>query len=362
VYGVMLVAGRRLSLDEAFEEAFDSILQAVNGQAACLHQIGGGHLRLFAQRGLADGQQARLETLPGDWLADEGGIYLASDALSVGLPPFMCNSEFGAYVGAPIRVAGQRAGVLSLFWTGARSFSVEDIALLRAIAQQVSVILDGIRLRERVAAAAALNERRHLAADLHDWVTQSLHSLVLTADNARTVTQRGQFDQLDRLMTQLCGGARQALKEMLLLLYEWRLLSSDQIDLVGQLQLRLDAVERRAGLDVQLVVEDRAVVSQPWVGDLYAILVEALNNSLKHSRATQVRVLLSGDARQIAIEVADNGVGFDPALAPRVGTGLRSMAEHAQRLGGALSVEAAPGAGARVRLSLAHAEAAGMEG
>ena len=353
VYDVMRVADASTPLDVAFESAIGRILQAVDGQAACLYQIGDGCMRLFVQRGLNDAQRQRLECLPTDWLdLAQERIYLAGGSHSAPLPPFLTDAgmDFGAFVGTPIRVGGQPAGLLSLLWRDARTFTVEDIALLRAIAEQVGIILENIRLRERIATAAVVGERRRLARDLHDSVTQSLHGLVLTTDNARALIQRGQIDQLERLMIQLSDAARQALKEMRLLLYELRLQPIEELDLIEQIETRLDAVERRAGIDARLAVEDAARPPRAWTAELYPIMMEALNNALKHARATAVRVVLSGDANQLALEIADNGVGFDLARTPGGGMGLTSMAERAERIGGRLSIETSPGQGTRVRL------------
>jgi PAS domain S-box-containing protein len=355
VYDVMRVADSSTPLDVAFENALGRILQAVDGQAACLHQIDDRYLRLFVHCGLNDDQRQQLERLPTDWLdLSQERIYLAGGAHSAPLPPFLAaaGTGFGAFVGAPIRVGGQPAGLLSLLWHDARTFTVEDIALLRAIAEQVGIILENIRLRERIAAAAVVGERRRLARDLHDSVTQSLHGLVLTTDNARALMQRRRFDHLEPLMVQLSDAARQALKEMRLLLYELRLQPIAGLDLVEQIEMRLDAVERRAGIDAQLVADVSARPPQAWTAELYPIIMEALNNALKHARATAVRVALSGDADHLALEIADNGVGFDLALTPAGGMGLTSMAERAERIGGSLSIETAPGHGTHVRLQL----------
>jgi PAS domain S-box-containing protein len=358
VYEVMRVADPSQALETAFENALDRILQATDGHAACLHILDNEGLRLFVQTGLNELQRAHVERLPGDWLADQDGIYLAGGPHSAPLPDFVggIDAMHGTYVGAPIRVGSQRAGVLGLLWQDARSFSVEDIALLRAIAEQVGIILENIRLRERIATAAALSERRRLARDLHDSVTQSLHSLVLTADNARALMQRGRGDQVEPLMDQLSDAARQALKEMRLLLYELRLRAIDGLDLADQLALRLDAVERRAGIDAQLVIEAGARPPQLWSSELYPIIMEALNNALKHAHASHVRVVLSGDATRLEVEVTDDGDGFDTTLAPTGGMGLKSMAERAERLGGVLSIQSALGQGTRVHLLVPRRE------
>jgi signal transduction histidine kinase len=84
--------------------------------------------------------------------------------------------------------------------------------------------------------------------------------------------------------------------------------------------------------------------------ELYRIAQEALNNVLKHARARHVRVRLDLTSDRAVVEVADDGVGFEPSQHAADGYGLPGMRERAERLGGTLHLESAPGAGTRVRV------------
>jgi signal transduction histidine kinase len=78
---------------------------------------------------------------------------------------------------------------------------------------------------------------------------------------------------------------------------------------------------------------------------------EALHNAVKHAPEAAIRVRLgpaADDATTLAVEVADDGPGFDPA-AVGTGLGLVSMRERSERLGGQLSIVSAPGSGTVVR-------------
>ena len=83
--------------------------------------------------------------------------------------------------------------------------------------------------------------------------------------------------------------------------------------------------------------------------ELYRIAQEALNNSLKHSRARAVTVRLSRSAGTVVLEIADDGMGFDLLEARRQGgLGLMSMEQRVEGLGGRLEVLSSPGEGTRV--------------
>jgi len=209
-----------------------------------------------------------------------------------------------------------------------------------------------IELQEATARATA-EERRRLARDLHDAVTQSVYSLTLLSAAARRRVSQGEtgasFDYVERL-GQL---ARQALKEMRLLVYELRPATLETEPLVTALQTRLEAVEQRAGVATRLRVEAEPHLPPHVQAQLFRVAEEALNNTLKHASATAVDVLIGGDARHLRLEIRDDGIGFlpDPATTP-AGLGLVSMRERVSELGGTFAVDSIPGRGTTVRVVL----------
>jgi signal transduction histidine kinase len=172
--------------------------------------------------------------------------------------------------------------------------------------------------------------------------------LVLIVDTANNRLKQGKLDRLENSLSQLGDSARQALKEMRLLLYELRLANPHQLNLVDAIRLRLDTVEKRAGVEVQFVAKYLVHVPETWEHELYFIAMEALNNSLKYSRATLVTVHLDTGSNRIELEITDNGKGIDPQTIRPGGQGLTNMAERAERLGGVLSIDSTPGAGTRI--------------
>ncbi len=78
---------------------------------------------------------------------------------------------------------------------------------------------------------------------------------------------------------------------------------------------------------------------------------EAVANAARHAGPGQVTVLLQADSRQVRLEVADDGRGFDVvnAAADAGGLGLHTMRDRVTELGGQLTIDSAPGEGTRVR-------------
>jgi signal transduction histidine kinase len=82
---------------------------------------------------------------------------------------------------------------------------------------------------------------------------------------------------------------------------------------------------------------------------LYRIAQEALNNVVKHAHARSVAVHLSRCGNAVTLEIADDGLGFDPHTAKaQGGLGLPAMHERAAALGGQLAVWSKPGEGTRI--------------
>ena len=354
LYEVIIVGGQSLRERDMQERSLDKIVAVLGCEAACMHLLDerGNSMKLVAYRGLSAEAQAQARMLPMDWAMSDDIPITVTDLTNNGkVPPAVKLPGFRAYLGNIIHLQGRPVGALSMFWKEPRPFPVEDIALFSAMADQLGIILENARLRQRSADAAVLQERRRLARDLHDSVTQSLHSLVLSAETASNRLRQGKLDRLETSLAQLAESARQALKEMRLLLFELRLTGLAQVNLVEAIQTRLDAVERRAGIDAQLMVSADAVWPKAWEDELYNIAMEALNNALKHARATRVSVHLRGNSHRLEMDIQDDGQGFDPEHQTSGGMGLRSMAERAESLGGHLTISSKIGGGTTLNLT-----------
>ena len=262
-------------------------------------------------------------------------------------------------VGVPIRIGGQVFGVFGVNYARPRRFGDEEIRLFQALAQRAALAIENARLYEQAQQAAAMAERQRLARDLHDSVTQSLYSLTLLAEAGRRQAAMGDLGRTQRHLERLGETAQQALREMRLLVYQLRPLELEAAGLASALQQRLEAVERRSGVAVQLLVEGELDLPAAAEEGLYRVAQEALNNALKHARATAVTVTVRADGARAELTVADDGRGFDPAaVRDRGGLGLVGMRERAERLGGALTIASAPDSGTRVSLRLATRRAA----
>jgi signal transduction histidine kinase len=194
-----------------------------------------------------------------------------------------------------------------------------------------------------------MTERSRLARELHDSVTQLLYSVTLYAEAAAEQLDSGETKTAAAHLRELRDTAQEALREMRLLIFELHQPALETDGLAAALQARLDAVETRGGMHSELQVDGNERISQGIRAELYNIAQEALNNALKHAHADRVRIHIRFEAEGAEMEVSDDGVGFEPVLdRSGGGFGISGMKERAQRIGGSLWIESAPGKGTKV--------------
>ena len=266
-------------------------------------------------------------------------------------PPLSVCQGLDTYLGAQIRIGQQIAGLLSYFRPAGEGFGVDEVALGTALAEQMGLVLETDRLRANAEAMAVLEERQRLARDLHDSVTQSLYSLSLLSRAAREAAEDGDANRLQRILTEVERNTLHTLREMRLLLYELRPADLEQEGLVRAIELRLNAVERRANLQLDARLDELAGLSPSQEAELYHIVVEALNNVVKHAAATRVALHLTQAGGAVHLRIVDDGQGFNPAQT-NGGMGLRNIRERVARLGGQLVVSSEPGGGTRLEAAI----------
>ncbi len=364
LYDVTSVANASLGLSEMLERSLDRIVAALDSRVGIiqLRDPETGRLRVAASRNSPHEPCCRPELLAKEvepcrsacWTYAGGEPLLVANTATDPRTRFAF-SRFGAraHVGIPIRGKGELAGALCLFREVGRPFRGEEVSLLTAIAEQLGVAIENARLFAEAQEKATLEERQRLAAELHDSVTQLVYSEMLMAEAARQMVASGDLAGARQYLGRLGETAQQALKEMRLLLYELRLSGLTEEGLIAALQRRLDAVERRAGLEARLLVEGTVDLPRSVQEELYHVALEALNNTLKHAGATSVAVEVRRKVGLLEMSISDNGRGFDPNTASNGGgLGLTTMRERAERLGASLVMGSTENVGTVVQVKV----------
>lgn len=359
LYNVTAVASEAVDLETTLRRLLEQSLAAMRSHVGAIHTLddSGCLLQLDVQQGLSPSVVAQVnpvpvgEGLPG-WVIEHGEALLVSKLSTDSRAPQLNGmTELQIYVGVPMRTGGQTIGVLSVFGEEGQQFNVEEVALLASIGDQVGVVIENARLRQRAEQAAVMEERGRLARELHDSVTQSLYSLTLLAGGGQRLARAGKLDDVETYLADLGAIAQQALKEMRLLVYQLRPPVLEREGLIGALQQRLDAVEGRSSIETRLFVDEDLELPAQVEEELYWIVQEALNNALKHAVATSVAIHVHVKSKQVVLEIIDNGQGFEYRISEYSGgMGLISMRERAAKLGSSLIINSKPGHGTTIQI------------
>jgi len=261
--------------------------------------------------------------------------------------------DMHSFLGVPITAGNNVVGAFYLTdKIGSDAFQADDQDVIELLASHAGIAISNARLYERNRELSMLEERNRLALELHDVVSQKLFSLVLTAEAAGTLLERGDpaaAEQITR--TQELG--REALDELRSLVQELRPADLARDGLAGALTKHVSLQRRLQDVPIELDVTSADVAPERAL-DVLRIAQEALQNALRHAKARRVRVRMQKVANRLVLEVTDDGLGFDPddpELRSRR-LGLTSMEERAQRVGAALVLDSSPGVGTTVRLEL----------
>jgi signal transduction histidine kinase len=279
--------------------------------------------------------------------------------------PELRGEDYTSMVSVPMLVRGRVVGVLNVHSEAARNYGSDDLALLTQVASLMARAIENARLYRRLAereemlerfatrtVEAQELERRRLAGEIHDGISQRLVSLwyhLLAAEDAVGESAgdaglvRRELATAKELATEALADARAAITG----------LRPFVLDDLG-LGPGLESLGRTlSGLEVEVEVEPVELASHVEAA-LYRIAQEALQNVVKHAGASTVRIRLASVDGGVRLVVSDDGQGFDEdtiaGAEERHAYGLVGMRERAELIGASLGVVSRPGTGTTVEV------------
>ena len=296
------------------------------------------------------------------WVAQHGTPLVVDDKWSdprYKYIPALKGEDYASLVSLPlIRQASQVVGVVNVHSRERRDYAPDELALLVDVAGLLAGIVDNARLYTRLTereaelerfAARTIElqevERRRVAADIHDGISQRLVSLWYHLSAAENAGPDGVVAEELAAAKTLADAALEEARRTILGL---RPAVLDDLGLGPGLE---SLASDLPGVELDVAVDPRPLPAHIETA-LFRIAQEALQNVAKHAGAEHVRVALSHDARGARLTVVDDGAGFDPdppgAPARHNAFGLVGMQERAALLGGRVTVTSAPGKGTNV--------------
>lgn len=204
--------------------------------------------------------------------------------------------------------------------------------------------------------AAQEEERRRLAAELHDSIGQTLAALKFRLELILVIFRKGHAKKAMQLAEEFIPILQRSIEETRAIYMGLRPKVLEDFGVIAALRVYRDELIKlhpEQHIEFDISVEEKEVPPQ-LVVPIFRIAQEALNNASKHSKAEWVDISISRDHEDgIVLEVADDGRGMDfkaiLASSNARSLGLTSMKERAEMFGGSLSVQSAPGEGTTIR-------------
>jgi signal transduction histidine kinase len=365
VSDAVLAIAAKLSVDEVLQKLVDAARELAGARFAALGiPDGAGGFRRFLVAGMSDELIASLGPLP----RTHGML----GAMLAGSEPYRTDDihddprfrgwwpnrhpDMRSFLGVPI--VSPDGTIIGAFYLTEKEdadvFDAQDQELIELLAAHASIAITNARLYEQSRELSILSERNRLALELHDVVSQKLFSVMLTAEAAAAqmdrdlVAARAQIERLREL-------AGEALEELRALILGLRPPELERDGLTGALRKEVEMLGAVHGANVDLQIEPGFTIdTDDRELALLRIVHEALHNAVRHAHAEHVTVRVGATNGALVVEVADDGVGFDPESAELRSRhlGLTSMEERARELRGRLRIDSRPGTGTTVRIEL----------
>ncbi len=248
-------------------------------------------------------------------------------------------------------------------------FNQEEIEIISAIARATAIALENAQLIKMLGQKEQLlhqlvnklitaqeDERKRLAADLHDGIIQSLIAIWY---RLQRITPPGEIKEGDWQMeiSDLTRLLNEQIIEIRRILYDLRPLILDNYGLFPAVESYLQSIQEKNNIDVELTIHgnNKKLTSRIEI-TLFRILQEALTNVLKHAHASRVRVKLIAEADVVSLTVEDNGSGLDISLLSTANyqdrLGLAGIQERALLQNGTCNIISHPGKGTTISVSI----------
>lgn len=360
---VLTIAAER-RVDAVLQKLADAARSLVDARYAAIGiPDGDGGFATFITSGMSDAQYEALGELPrthgmlGAMLETPEPYRthnIQDDPRFEGWPSAHPNMR--TFLGVPIVSRGEVIG--SFYLTekkGGRGadFTDEDEELIRTLAAHAAIAIENARLHERSRELSTIEERKRLARELHDSVTQTLFSIGLTAEAAAELVEADPARAREQL-GHLQSLTRTAMGEMRSLIFELRPAELETEGLAAALRRHVDVVRRLHEQEIELCVDGDRRLPPDVERGLLRIAQEALGNAVRHSGAGRVTLTLAARDSRVSLRVEDDGQGFDPeeAVTRSRRLGLTSMRERAEALGGTLAIDSGAGRGTTIEVEV----------
>jgi signal transduction histidine kinase/PAS domain-containing protein len=363
---IATTASQSLSLDVILNGVLDKVLELMDAEAGGILLIDdkSSDNSYYISRGLPEQSAPAIVSLElAKRVAEQGKALVTDDAGNVSA------DNLKSFISVPLKSKERVVGVLSTGSSTLRVFSEQEIQLLTSLGHQLGIAVENAQLYQELQSkeqmreqllrriiSAQEDERQRVARELHDVTSQALATLgvgleVIATPQSDAKERETQMDGIKSLLSatsrdvhRLISDLRPSLLDDLGLSAAIRSYAHNSLDAAGvQVHVEAAGQEKRLPPEVEIA--------------LFRIVQEAIANIARHARAESAYISLEFKEKGIAVEIEDDGIGFDHShgFAPGAGgkgVGLLGMRERAELLGGTIEIDTRTGSGTRVSVEI----------
>ena len=196
---------------------------------------------------------------------------------------------------------------------------------------------------------AESRERNRLARELHDTIAHALSGLSVQLQALGTLMKHDP-DGAQAQLREAQATARNGVAESRRAIQALRATPLEDLGLAEALRQLCRQQAERTGIEIEQEIANAVVLDPLTEQSIYRVADAALSNVEDHAAATHVSLCLRQDGKNLALQIKDDGIGFDPDGVASDRFGLSGIRERAELLGAELHLESAPGKGTTVTL------------
>lgn len=270
-------------------------------------------------------------------------------------------------IAVPLTSKDKLMGLIAVFCRESREFDNETVGLLSILSRQASVAIENANLYESTRQKQLLvekllskliqaqeEERKRMAAELHDTIAQSLVGILTKVQTCQALLKKAP-EKISGKLEELKNVVGENVKEVREIIFNLRPSSLDDLGLIASLENYIKRFERETSIEVEFMINIRELRLPTTVETaMFRLIQEALTNVKKHSKAGRVMIKLNLEPNAANLRIADNGAGFEwESVTERFlrgdSHGLQGMKERVSLLGGDFRVITEKGKGCIVR-------------
>jgi PAS domain S-box-containing protein len=256
------------------------------------------------------------------------------------------------FLAIPMFVLGDVRGFIGIQHSEHGAYRAEEVELAQALAHHVMIATHEAELSEQRRHAVLLEERTRMARDIHDTLAQGFTGVIVQLEAMADAISRSRPEKVSKCLQRASDLARQSLSEARRSVHALRPQVLQKHNFWDALKDTIKNITADTALHTTFTAQGKLPdLPGLWQENVLRIGQEALTNTLKHAHARKFEARLTYKAKQLRLELCDDGDGFE-VEDRHDGVGLAGMRERVKQMDGQLKITSARDRGTKIMVVL----------